>query len=400
MLIITKEKKIYEAIHETKSLVIDEDSQDSFTPWNTKKGTPTWELWNEIITTQVGCFKPDDTIVLWNPYAPLVLLQDFKVPARNITLLGLPGEDTKKNLANQLGINYTEINQRNLIIMRNSFDYVIKNSPWDKNINIPGVVLEYESKFKWPYQQFGQIGFELVKPGGIVIDILPSNWFGVNDLKGFREWLLKNWDILELRIINNVNKEVFDLPTNQDIVVMIARKNSNPDNSKVRFRYHDEQVFDLDLDYINKRYGRWLLFKGKTGFDIVESVMSHSQRPMEEDSRRSSKYYVEGEIHVHLRDKRDPARNWTLNQSMGIKDPWRTHYDSNQDAKDHYEWYKSDHFAYVFSSIKSHHKTTGGLHLTGYHKFDKDKNGNIDINKTFKISQSQQDTINKWKLSK
>ena len=284
-------------------------------------------------------------------------------------------------------------------MMRNSFDYVIKNSPWDRNINIPGVTKDFEGTY--PYHAFGQIGYDLAKPGGMVIDILPSNWLGVNSHKGFREWLLEKFDILEIRIVNNSDRQAFDLSMNKDVVIMIARKNSNPDNSKVRFRYHDEQVFDLDLDYVNKTYGQWLLFKGKTGFDIVESVMSHSQKPMDENSRRQSKFYVEGEILVHDRDKVDPARNWTLNQSMDIVDAFRCNYDSKQDAIDHYEWYKSYHFAYVFSSIKAHPKNMSEyVKLTGYHKFDKDKNGNIDINKTFKLSQSQQDTINKWKLSK
>ena len=155
------------------------------------------------------------------------------------------------------------------------------------------------------------------------------------------------------------------------------------------------------MKYVNDRYGQWPLFKGKIGFDILEQAYSHSLRPADENGRRTSKYYVEAEIKVHDRDKPDPARNWTMNQPNGNKDPIRIHYESGADTKDHFDWYHTDHFAYIFSSIKAHPKNVNNyVKLTGYHKFDKDKNGNIDVNKTFKVSQTQQDHIKKWILSR
>ena len=400
MLLLTKEKKLYEALHDKQAFTNETDAQKSFTPYSTKKGTPTWELWHEIIRTQIGCFKQDDKIAVWNPYAPFVLIQDFNVPAKNINLWGLPGEDSKKNLANQIGINYTELNSRNIKKMKNLADCVIKNPPWTRGIEIAGVTTEFDSKFKWPYQEFGQIGYDLVKEGGIVVDILNTNWFGVNDNKGFRNWLLQKFDILELRIIQNDKKQVFDI-ANQDVVVMIARKNSKPDNSKVRFRYHNEQVFDVNLQYVNDQYSQWPLFRGKTGFDILENLMSHSQRRADVDSRRISKYFVEGEIKVQVRDKVDPAKGWTLNTSKGITSPERIHFKSDQDASDHFDWYKTDHFAYVFSSIKAHEKGMGNYYeLTGYHKFDKDSHGDIDVVKTFSLTTEQVEAIRRWKLSR
>lgn len=400
MLILTKEKRLYEALHEKQAFETEIDEQKSFTPYNTKKGTPTWELWHEVIRTQIGCFKDDDTISVWNPYAPFVLIQDFGVSSKNITLWGLPGEDSKKTLANQIGINYNEMNSKTLELMKNSADYVIKNPPWSRGIEIVGITTDFESKFKWPYQEFGQIGYDLVKEGGMVIDILNTNWFGVNDNIGFRNWLLQKFDILELRILQNDKRQVFDI-ANQDVVIMIARKNSNPDNTKVRFRYHNEQMFDLNLQYVNERYGQWPLFRGKNGYDILESLMSHSQKRADVDSRRMSPYFVEGEIKVQVRDKVDPAKGWTLNTSKGITNPERLHYDSEQDSIDHFEWYKTDHFAYIFSSIKAHEKCMGNyFELTGYHKFDKDSDGNIDVVKTFSLSPEQVEAIRRWKLSR
>lgn len=398
MLLLTKEKKIYEALHGKQAFGSDIDTQKSFTPYSTKKGTPTWELWYEIIRTQVGCFKQDDKIAVWNPYAPFVLIQDFNVPAKNITIWGVPGENSKKSLANQIGINYTELNSRNIELMKNSQDYVIKNSPWDRRINIPGVTQEFDGAY--PYHAFGQIGYDLVKEGGMVIDILPSNWFGVNEHKEFRNWLLQKFDILELRIIQNDKKQVFDI-SNLDVIVMIARKNSKSNNSKVRFRYHDEQVFDLDLQYVNERYSQWPLFRGRIGFDILENLMSHSQKRADVDSRRTSKWFVESEILVHSRDKVDPAKNWTLNTPAGFKDPERLHFESEQDASDHFEWYHTDHFAYVFSSIKAQAKAMGNyFELTGYHKFDRDTHGDIDVAKTFSLTSEQMEAIRRWKLSR
>lgn len=398
MLLLTKEKKLYEALHGKQAFGSEIDTQKSFTPYITKKGTPTWELWYEIIRTQVGCFKQDDKIAVWNPYAPFVLIQDFNVPAKNITLWGVPGEDSKKRLANQIGINYTELNSRNIELMKNSQDYVIKNSPWDRRINIPGVTQEFNGTY--PYHAFGQIGYDIVKEGGMVIDILPSNWFGVDEHKEFRNWLLQKFDILELRIIQNDKKQVFDID-NKDVVVMIARKNSKPDNSKVRFRYHDEQVFDLDLHYVSDRYGQWPLFRGKIGFEILEGLMSHSQKRADVDSGRMSKYFVEGDIKVQVRDKAGIAKGWTLNSSKGITSPERIHYETGQDALDHFEWYQTDHFDYVFSSIKAHAKAmTNYFELTGYHKFDRDKNGDIDVAKTFSLTSEQMEAIRRWKLSR
>ena len=168
------------------------------------------------------------------------------------------------------------MNSKTLELMKNSADYVIKNPPWSRGIEIVGITTDFESKFKWPYQEFGQIGYDLVKEGGMVIDILNTNWFGVNDNIGFRNWLLQKFDILELRILQNDKRQVFDI-ANQDVVIMIARKNSNPDNTKVRFRYHNEQMVDLNLQYVNDRYGQWPLFRGKNGYDILESLMSNSQ---------------------------------------------------------------------------------------------------------------------------
>jgi len=105
-----------------------------------------------------------------------------------------------------------------------TYDLVVGNPPWGADLNgwtdaqllarFPNCGEEKDS-----YAIFVIRAWEMLKSGGILAFILPNSWLTVAGYEGFRNWLLRHFDILE---ITNVWKIFSDV--NHDAVMMLARK--------------------------------------------------------------------------------------------------------------------------------------------------------------------------------
>jgi hypothetical protein len=108
------------------------------------------------------------------------------------------------------------------------YDVVIGNPPWGADID---GWTEQELLTRFPacgeekdsYAIFVIRAWELLKPGGILAFVLPNSWLTVLGYEGFREWLLKHFEIIE---VNNVWKVFSDV--NHDAAMLVARKRSEP----------------------------------------------------------------------------------------------------------------------------------------------------------------------------
>jgi hypothetical protein len=108
------------------------------------------------------------------------------------------------------------------------YDAVIGNPPWGADLEgwteaeilnrFPDIGGEKDS-----YAIFVMRAWELLKPDGFLAFILPNSWLTVDVYTPFREWLLRNWTIIEIANTWKIFRDV-----NHDAVMLVARKRGRP----------------------------------------------------------------------------------------------------------------------------------------------------------------------------
>jgi hypothetical protein len=353
-------------------------------PFNATKSYPsksTWDLWFVELSNYSFTFTVQDVIlVTYNIEAVLMLIEDFGIAPASITLLS--DNDNKTALAQAWGVTViTDCKE----IPEMKFTHVIKNPPWDKGI----------------YTEFWPLAYEALVDDGYQIDILPTNWMTLPGprMTSARKHLLENFQILSIRIYDNSKRQVFDANTGGgDVVVMVSRKCKNPDNTMVEYTYFNNPTFTVDLT----KYDFIPLYKSGLSVSILNKVLSSKLGDLECDYQTADKvvsthltpFYVTGNNLAHSRENLN-TNSWTVSQPSTNTDAWFLYYDSPTSAQLHYEWYKSDLFAYIISVLKSQAKTqVKQLAITGKHNFT-----NNDFTSYFGFTKQHLDEVAQWKLN-
>ena len=348
-----------------------------FTPAVGYPKVSTWDLWFNELNNRRNEFDFTGTFAIYyNIEAVLLLIEDFGVNPSKIALVS--DNPNKSEMALAWGckvVTEEELNQM-------KFTHVLKNPPWDGGI----------------YAKFWAKSHEILEEDGYQLDILPTNWLSLKDYLMERKYLLENFQILSLRIYDNRKKQVFDI-FNPAVLVMVSKKCSNPDNSKVEYTFMDQPTFTVDLN----SYDVWPFYFSSLAVSILDKVMKAKTSDLEtghqdpkKDIHMPTPYYVTGEVMAHKLFETS-VDGWRLNDVKAtISDPFYLHYPTDVSAQLHYEWYQSDSFNYVLSMLKSQPKNQPYLPaMTGLHSFT---NNNFD--QYFGFTQEQLEEIARWKSSK
>ena len=320
--------------------------------------------------------QPTKILVKWTPEAWIRLVGHFQIPRSEITVVG--DSSVKEELAKFLGVCYYDVNDPQLNTMK--FNHVIKNPPWDQGA----------------YAKFWNLANDELLPGGYQVDILPTNWMTLVSFAEDRKFLLENFEILSIRILDNSKGQLFDVVHGGDVVLMISQKSQTPKNTAVEYSYFDQPSFTVDLT----QHEIWPMYVSGLSVEIWNMVTGKKVKDLDwtNDASKATPYFVSAPIKLHQRINANfmgsPGTRWELNTLKGIESEIQFLFEDDQRAKLHYEWFGSDIFAYVLAMSKSQAKNQPHpIAYTGEHKFI-----NNDFVGHFGLTKQHLDEIARWKL--
>ena len=86
------------------------------------------------------------------------------------------------------------------------------------------------------------------------------------DYQGWRSWMLENFEILNISIWDNSQGDVFDGITMSDVVTIVSRRVTKPNNTAVEFVSYKGQPFTINLtNQSNNAYSDTL----KINFSVI-----------------------------------------------------------------------------------------------------------------------------------
>lgn len=347
-------------------------------PFNTTKSYPsksTWDLWFVTLSNYSFTFTGQDVILVkYNIEAVLMLIEDFGIAPASITLLS--DNDNKTALAQAWGVTViTDCKE----IPKMKFTHVIKNPPWDGGV----------------YEKFWPLASNALVNGGYQVDILPTNWMTLVSFASSRKYLLENFEILSIRIYDNSKGQVFEAMPGGDVVVMVSRKSTNPNNTLVEYTYIDNPTFTVDLT----RHEIWPMYTTALSVKIWDIVVGKKTNDLNWDKKSATSYFVSAPTKVHQRINPDfmknPGSRWDLNTLKGIADEQQFFFDTNEKATLHHAWFGTDMFAYILAMAKSQGKNQPHpIAYTGEHNF-----ANNDFVSHFGFTKQHLDEVAQWKLN-
>jgi hypothetical protein len=365
-------------------------TQSPFTPGYSK--TSTWNLMYQAFTEH---FKYIDTdtetgLVMFQIEWVVTLIEDCNISPNNFVFFS--DNENKTKLAKKLGVRVIE-NLKELLAME--FDYVLKNAPYEREIG---------SEVKTPFRKysgysvFSYIGDKVLKENGLTFDILPTSFMAFPSAKEYRNWLLENYEIKNLTLYNNQNKEVFDINLS-DIVTLVMEKKSNPDNTCVEMISYNSQPFAVDLT----KYEFWPAYRNAASVAMFHNVMIKSKvdnctgwNGGEKDSQKqpNTEYFISGNlVNMGERHMIDVHKSMKLEKNIrDIANPIWWSFPNKKERDLHFEWAKTKHYAYILDMVKSSPKNQPVWYgYMGIHNFLDD-----NFDKHFNITTTQQQEIEDW----
>ena len=318
-----------------------------------------------------------------------VLVEDMQIDPDTLTFFS--DHNRKSQFAQGLGVKVvTDLGE--LLAMR--FNYMLKNAPYDKGIEVP---IELPFRNIGPHSAFSVLADQVLEDDGICFDVLPCNWFCLPTAQGYRNWLLDNFEIVNITIWDNSQKQVFDINLS-DIVTMVTRKKRGAKNDMVEWVAYDSKPFTVDL----RRYDFWPMYRSPLSVPIFDAVMSSKVNDIPvfnavdlgagEQKTLPPNMLSANLTRVGARQNPEPQKQFIKDALKNIKQPIFLGFSTAQEKDYHYEWMGTNHYAYVLSMVQSTPKNQPVLFsLLGEHGFI-----NNDFYGHFKVTPTQDQEIQQW----
>lgn len=351
---------------------------DGFSP------SSTWSLPYNGLRDQLWNLKGNG-LVLFQIEWLAVLVEDMQIDPDTLTFFS--DHTRKSQFAHGLGVKVvTDLGE--LQTMR--FKYMLKNAPYDKGIKHN---LELPFYNIGPHSAFSVLADRVLEDDGICFDVLPCNWLCLPTAQGYREWLLENFEIVNITIWDNSQKQVFDINLS-DIVTMVTRKKKGAKNNMVEWVSYGSKPFTVDLT----RYNFWPMYKSPLSVPIFDAVMSSKVCNIPEFDEWDHNaplpaYMLSANLaRVGARQNPEPQKQFIKDAIKNIKQPIFLGFSSSQEKDYQYDWMGTHHYAYVLSMVQSTPKNQPYLFsLLGEHGFT-----NNDFYSHFGVTPTQDQEIQQW----
>jgi hypothetical protein len=352
--------------------------------------TSSWNLPYNAIRAQFWQLNGHGLVMFQLEWAVL-LVEDFNIDPS--TLVFLSDSSLKTKFARQLGIRVIEsqgpedmVSLQELTNMK-PFDYVLKNAPWDKGLG-QGIDLPFNRTTA--YATFNYFGHSLLADQGICLDILPSNWMCMPDYQGWRNWMLENFEILNISIWDNSQGEVFDGITMSDVITMVSRRTLSPTNTSVEYVSYGGVPFTVDLT----RYNVWPMYKSPISIKILDEVMRSKVRDLSTGTEAAPPVWFVSASNTRAGKRQNPTprNDFTKGTLKAVACPIWLGYSSQQSLDTHWEWMATTHYAYVLSMLQSSPKRQPIFYsMLGEHDFQ-----NNDFYTHFNVTPTHDREIQQW----
>lgn len=354
---------------------------DGFSP------SSTWSLPYNSLNSQVWNITGQGLVMFQIEWLA-VLVEDMQINPADVVFFS--DHKRKTALAQGLGVKVvTDIKE--LLTMK--FNYMLKNAPYDKGIQV-GIDLPFTNI--GPHSAFSVIADTVLENGGICFDVLPCNFMCLPSAKGYRNWLLENFEVLNITLWDNSQKQVFDINLS-DVLTIVTRKTNKPKNNMVEWVAYNSAPFTVDLT----RYEFWPMYRSPLSVPILDAVMSskvqdiqHFNEYKQDDPKTHPTSHILSAnlARVGARQNPEPHKQFVNGVLKNVGQPIWLGYSSAQEKDYQFEWMSTKHYAYVLSMVQTTPKNQPYLFsLLGEHGF-----ANNDFYSHFKVTPTQDQEIQQW----
>lgn len=342
----------------------------------------TWSLPYNSLNSQVWNITGQGLIMFQIEWLA-VLVEDMQINPKDLVFFS--DHKRKTSLAQGLGVKVvTDIEE--LLTMK--FDYMLKNAPYDKGIQ---VLAELPFTNIGPHSAFSAIAEQVLNNEGICFDVLPCNFMCLPMAKTYRQWLLNNFEVLNITLWDNSQKQVFDINLS-DVLTMVTRKTSNPKNNMVEWIAYGGKPFTVDLT----RYEFWPMYRSPLSVPILDAVMQSKTSDLSyspADATTPPQHFLSANLtRVGARQNPEPHKQFVNGVLKDVSLPIWLGYSSAQEKDYQFEWMSTKHYAYVLSMIQTTPKNQPYLFsLLGEHRFTSN-----DFYSRFKVTPTQDQEIQEW----
>lgn len=354
--------------------------------------TSTWNLMYQAFNGHFKYINTDTAIglVMFQIEWVVTLIEDCNISPDNIVFFS--DNENKTKLAKKLGVTVIE-SLEELLTMK--FDYILKNSPYEN-----GIGSEVNTPFRkyMGYSVFSWIGDKILKDNGLTFDVFPTNFMAFPVAKEYRDWILENYEIKNLTLYSNKNKEVFDINLS-DIITVVMEKKQNPDNTCVEMVSYGSNPFAVDLT----KYDIWPAYRNSLSVSMFHNVMVKSKvsnctgyNGGSKDNQKipDTDFFISGSLtNMSERHMIDVHKSMKLEKQIrNISSPMWWSFPTEKERDLHFEWAKTTHYAYILDMVKSSPLNQPIWYAyMGIHNFKDD-----DFDKHFGITETQKQEIEEW----
>jgi hypothetical protein len=298
-------------------------------------------------------------------------------------------------VCNTVGIKYLlldEIKEKKL-----KFDVVVGNPPYDKGIKL-SQKLPFSNRVG-VYSAFCFMVKNLLKDTGVCTFVLPCNFMCLPSAESFRSWLMSNYNITQVELVDNSKQQVFKIGMSDVLVLTLTNTTQPTNNTQVKWIAYGSNPFIIDLT----KYDIWPMYRSSISVEIFDSVMMHKTRNIKEfdggdtDKQKYPRapYFISGNLtRMGARQNPNPrvTNKFQKNVIRDIKMPIWIAFEVEQENDIHFEWMATQHYAYVLSMIQSTPKNQPiFFSYMGEHNFQ-----DTDFVRTFNITAEHTSEINNW----
>jgi hypothetical protein len=260
--------------------------------------------------------------------------------------------------------------------MKMKFDVVVGNPPFNVSIKKG----DYKTPFSdiGPHGRFVHRARELLKEGGYLAMVLPCNFMGLPSARQFRDWVLANYKLTQLKVIPN--KGVFAISLS-DIVTLVAKKEDSPNNTKVPFG-----DFKVNLE----EFTIWPIFQSALSVSIYQKLIASRKRNIISGSQKTKPtkkaLVISGNLtRLGERVNPEPREQFVFGKLKPVKAPIWFEYSTKQEQQLQWEWMATPHYAHCLALVQSTPKNQPIFFASmGEHDFSTN-----DFNNHFKLTKEE-----------
>lgn len=291
-------------------------------------------------------------LVVANIELALVLVSKYKVSPESITFIALCeysynwgiSAASKKILNGMNVIDGNDINFFNTVLNM-EFDVILGNPPYNKGM------LSHKVKGTngYPHLVFLDKLLPHLIPSGVLRFLMPTGLLTLSSLSKYRQKLINEYNVLDVTILNNQDKSIFDIEKFENILLLTLTTGVTAETTITRENYNKQSsTVKVDL----KKYEYWPLYFNQMSVDIFNKVQDMKTGDIPYLARMATEHFIYLAV-MGDNNSYNHTKRWHTSDAANFGAPIYMYFDNLQERDLYFEFTQTKLYNYLLSILKS-----------------------------------------------